>query len=178
LQALTHDELTALLTAARARRERDWLAFLLGYWHAMRASEIVNLTRADVEGGFITVRRLKGSETTVQPLMEHPDTLFNEKAAVPVYVRNMRSDQRLFEFNRNQLRRLFRGYAAAVGIPLHKRHPHVLKHTVLSELVSKIGVPATQTWAGHRSGASTLLYTRVDPVDAARAVRAALLPSI
>jgi integrase/recombinase XerD len=178
LQSLTHEELTAVLTASRARRERDWLAFLLGYWHAMRASEIVNLTRADVDGGFITVRRLKGSRTTVQPLMDHPDPLFNERAAVPVYVRNMQEKQRLFDFNRDNLRRLFRRYAEAVGIPEHKRHPHVLKHTMLSALVNKIGVPATQCWAGHLSGASTLLYTRVDPEDAARAVRAALSPGI
>jgi integrase len=60
----------------------------------------------------------------------------------------------------------------------HKRHPHVLKHTVLSELVGKIRVPATQPWAGHKSGASTLLYTRTDPDIAAAAVRAALSTGI
>lgn len=176
MQALTHDELTALLTAARARRRRDWLLFLLAYWHAMRVSEVLALTRADVEGGYITVRRLKHSETTVQPLMEHPDPLFNEAFAVPVFVRNLAVNQQLFTIKRRQAEYLFADYAEAVGIPQHKRHIHTLKHTVLTELVNKIGVPATQAWAGHRSGASTLLYTKIDPSDAARAVREALIP--
>jgi hypothetical protein len=57
----------------------------------------------DVEGGFITARRLKGSEKTVQPLIEHPDQLFNEKWAVPVFVRNMQAEQRLFPFQLRQL---------------------------------------------------------------------------
>jgi hypothetical protein len=53
-----------------------------------------------------------------------------------------------------------------------------LKHTILSELIGKAGIPATQRWAGHKSGSSTLIYTKVDDETAAAAVRAALTPGI
>jgi integrase len=144
----------------------------------MKVSEILNLTRADVEGGFVSVRRLKGSEPTIQPLMEHTNPLFNEKAAVSVYVRNLALEQRLFPFTRFQADRKFKKYGAAAALPEHKRHCHVLKHTSLAKMIGPAGVPATQAWAGHKSGASTLMYTKVDPDEAARAARSALSTGI
>ncbi len=161
------------MAAAHARRKRDWLMFLVQFWHALRASEVVALRRRDVESGFITVARLKGSDRTTQPLMQHAEPLLDEATAIPVYVRNLREDQRLFPIAGQQLLRLFRRYATVAGLPPHKRHDHVLKHTVLSYLIAKIGVPATQRWAGHKSGASTLMYTKVSDETAAEAVRGA-----
>jgi integrase len=168
----------AVLAVSNARRVRDWLMWLLTYRHALRISETLNLTRADVEGGHIIARRLKGSETTIQPLLEHPDPLLNERIAVPLFVRNLTEKQKLFTIKPRRAEYAFAGYAAAVGIPAHKRHPHVLKHTCLTELVPKIGVPAAQCWAGHKSGASTLMYTRMDPAMVAEAVRTALTSGI
>jgi integrase len=79
MKPLTKDELRSLLTVARSHSERDWLMILVAYWHGMRASEVVALTSGDIGHGEIVVRRLKGSDTTTQPLIYSTDPLFNEK---------------------------------------------------------------------------------------------------
>jgi integrase len=82
MKHLTKDELRSLLTVARSHSERDWLMILVAYWHGMRASEVVALTSADIGHDEIVVRRLKGSDTTTQPLIYSTDPLFNEKRAL------------------------------------------------------------------------------------------------
>lgn len=133
----------------------------------------MNLTRQDVEDGFITVRRLKGSLKTTQPLIEHPDPLFNEKSAVAVYVRNMHEKQRLFTINRKHFWRLFQKYAAAAGIPEHKRHPHVLKHSIAFATIGT-GIQSCRQWLGHRSPNSTGHYLEVSDEKAAEALTGAV----
>jgi hypothetical protein len=66
---LTHEELLTLLCAAKAARDRDWLMILIAFWHGLRASEVIALTATCVVDAHISVRRLKGSMHTVQPLM-------------------------------------------------------------------------------------------------------------
>ena len=67
LQSLAKDELLSFLKTARDERERDWLMFLVAYWHGLRASEVVHLERTAIANGLLTVRRLKGSDTTTSP---------------------------------------------------------------------------------------------------------------
>ena len=73
VEALSKPELLALLACAKAARKRDWLMILVGYWHGLRASEVVGLTAASIADGCVTVARLKGSMKTTQPLPEHID---------------------------------------------------------------------------------------------------------
>src|SRR6267154_22707 len=82
MQHLSKDELLALLREAKASRERDWLMILVGFWHGLRASEVTGLKRDAVRDGHLIVQRLKGSLRTVQPLVEHPDPLLNERQAL------------------------------------------------------------------------------------------------
>ena len=82
MQYLAKDELLRVLAIAKEARERDWLMFLVAYWHGLRASEVVTLQRHAVANGFLTVRRLKGSDTTTQPLIEDVDPLLNERSAL------------------------------------------------------------------------------------------------
>ena len=44
-------ELLAILSAARSKRERDWLMFLVAYTHALRASELLKLKADNIENG-------------------------------------------------------------------------------------------------------------------------------
>ena len=78
MEHLSNAELLALLAAAKASRERDWLMILVGYWHGLRASEVVGLTAGSIVDGHITVARLKGSLKTCQPLVKHADPLLDE----------------------------------------------------------------------------------------------------
>jgi integrase len=81
--SLSDDELVRLVTAARAGgRLRDWALILVTYWHGLRASEAVNLRVGDLADGFLSVSRGKGSEATLQPLMEHDNPLLNERQVI------------------------------------------------------------------------------------------------
>jgi integrase len=174
IQSLTRDELRAVLEQAWAHRKRDWLMFLVAYSHALRVSEVIAITPDDVRDGFLSVRRLKGSLATVQPLIEDEDGLFSEKEALIEYASQTRRNQRLFPFTRQHVGRLFRRYAESAGIPNHKRHTHVLKHTLCSQAVHKAGVENVRQYAGHKSLSSTGAYLRVTDEVASLKVRKAL----
>jgi len=68
---LTPQEMLDLLKAARKRSTRDWTMILLAYRHGLRASEVCGIKLADVDlkSGSISIRRLKGSLHTIQPLL-------------------------------------------------------------------------------------------------------------
>jgi integrase len=66
---------------------------LLAYRHGCRASEICNLRLDDVKRQAITIRRLKGSMYTVQPLYPHRGVpLVDELAALRSYLRDREAE--------------------------------------------------------------------------------------
>src|ERR1700694_1240050 len=70
---LEPEELLVVLKAARRRCVRDWAMILIAYRHGLRASEVCDrsLTDIDVKGRQISIRRLKGSLSTIQPIERH-----------------------------------------------------------------------------------------------------------
>jgi integrase len=170
MDALTKDELERVLEHAKAARERDWLMILVAFWHGLRASEVVALTKDNFADGFLTVKRLKGSLRTTQPLVEHPDPLLNERAALSDYLLKFAAGEPLFKVGRQHFWRLFQRYAAAAELPKHKRHPHILKHTIAMQTIHSAGVENVRQYLGHKSLSSTGAYLRVDDADAARAI--------
>jgi integrase len=174
IQSLTREELLALLRAAKAHRERDWLLILLAYWHGLRASESVGIKAHDIASGYLTTKRLKGSEKTVQRLVEHEEPLLNERQAAIDYVAKLDGNQKPFSFTRQHFWRLMQRYGKTAGIPKHKRHPHTLKHSIVTDLVAAAGVPAAQKRAGHKSGKSTLEYAKLSDQEADAAVEKTL----
>jgi integrase len=170
MQGISNDELLALLGAARAARERDWLFILVSYWHGLRVSEAVNLRLENLRGGVLTVQRLKHSLKTIQPLIEHPNPLLNEKAALTSYTLGMYTKQRLFPFSRVQGWRIVQKHGATAGLPAHKRFPHMLKHTIALATIGTAGIENTRQWLGHKSMGSTGEYLRVSDEQAAVAV--------
>jgi hypothetical protein len=110
-QSFSNDELLALLGAARRARERNWLMILVAYWHGLRASEVTAIQQHDVADGYLTVRRLKGSLKTIQPLIEHKVALLNERGALERFVASMRPNQKVFPIGRVWFWRLVQRYA-------------------------------------------------------------------
>jgi site-specific recombinase XerD len=174
MEGLSMLELRVLLTAARAHRERDWLMILVAFWHGLRASEVIEINANDVRVGYLTVKRLKGSFKTRQPLMSHSDRIFNEHSALVEFTRGMVGNQRVFAISRTQLWRLVRRYALAAGIPAHRAHPHALKHAIAAQMIETAGIQNTRQWLGHKSISSTGEYLRVTDGQAASAVARAL----
>src|SRR5712671_5027418 len=70
---LTPEETLDLLKTARNLSTRAWAMILLAYRHGLRASEVCGLKLADIDlkAGSISIRRLKGSLLTTQPIYEH-----------------------------------------------------------------------------------------------------------
>jgi integrase len=64
--------------------------------------------------------------------------------------------------SRTVLHKLMRKYGAAAGIPPALCHFHTLKHTCAVALLQQgMGVDQVQSWLGHRSIQSTMIYLRV-----------------
>lgn len=167
-------ELLAILSAARSKRERDWLMFLVAYTHALRASELLKLKADNIENGHLVIQRLKGSLRTVQPLIESDEPLLDEKRAVLEWARKSKVDSPLFPVTRQRFWQLVREYGKAAGIALHKLHPHSFRHSCALHSIASAGVENVRQYLGHRSMSSTGEYLRVTDDQAAAAVVKAL----
>lgn len=174
MQHLAKVELLRVLGEAKLERERDWLMFLVAYWHGLRATEVVTLKRLAIADGQITVRRLKGSDTTTQPLMIDAEPLLNERAAVETLARSTPPDSPIFPFSRVHYFRLFRKYAKRAGLPSHKWHPHCLKHSIAMHTIDGAGIQNVRKYLGHKSLASTGEYLKVTDEQACAAIARAV----
>lgn len=184
---LTPDETLAVLKAARERSTRDWAMILLAYRHGLRASEVcgLQLNDVDLKAGSISIRRLKGSLQTVQPLYPHRGKpLLDETVALRAWFRERPNDgsdylftsQKGGRIDRTQFFRLFQAVASAAGISSEKRHPHVLKHSLASHLVAgNVNLALVRQALGHRSITSTMQYVGTSDGQAAEAAQAALM---
>ncbi|HEX3941600.1 MAG TPA: tyrosine-type recombinase/integrase [Acidobacteriaceae bacterium] len=174
IQSLTREELLRLLGAAKRRRERDRLMIALAFNHGLRATEVVELRRDNFGAGHITVRRLKGSLKTTQELIAHAEPLLNETETLFDFLGNVPGNQRLFPVTRQRFWQLVQEYGAAAGLPKHKRHPHVLKHSIAMQTIESAGIQNVRQHLGHKSISSTGEYLKVTDDAASAAVRQAL----
>ncbi len=184
---LTPQETLALLKAARKRSMREWAMILLAYRHGLRASEVCGIKLADVDlkAGSISIRRLKGSLHTIQPLYQHRgQPLLDETAALRAWLRKRPADGSDFLFTsqkggklgRTQFFRNFQTIAESTGLPIEKRHPHVLKHSLASHLVAgNVNLALIRQALGHQSISSTMAYVGTSGSQAAEALQRALM---
>jgi integrase len=184
---LSPAELLAVLKIARAKSVRDWCAILIAYRHGMRASEVCNLRMADVDmrGQCITVRRLKGSLETRQPIYQHRgQPLLDEQKALRTWLRQREGDGSDYVFtsqkggrlSRSGFFRVFQSIAAAAGLPSEKRHPHCLKHSCATHLIAgNTNLALVKQALGHKSISSTMEYICTTDAQAAEAVATAMM---
>jgi site-specific recombinase XerD len=184
---LEPSEVLSVLRVAKAKGAREWAMILVAYKHGMRASEVCNLRLDDLDmkNGSIVVDRLKGSLRTTQALTEHRgEPLLNELKALRIWLRGRPADgsdylfcsQKGGRLDRSQFFRLFKGIAVEAGIPTEKRHPHVLKHSLASHLVSaNVNLALVKQQLGHKSIGSTIRYIATSDQQASKATGAALM---
>jgi site-specific recombinase XerD len=184
---LAPQEMLDLLKAARKRSTRNWAMILLAYRHGLRASEVCGLKLADMDlkAGSISIRRLKGSMHTIQPLYPHRgQPLLDEAAALRAWLRNRPTDgsdylftsQKGGKLSRIQFFRVFQTVAEIAGLSVEKRHPHVLKHSLASHLVAgNANLALIRQALGHRSIQSTMAYIGTSDAQAAEAIQKALM---
>jgi len=184
MKALTHDEVLKVLKAADDKRNVAMI--LLGYRHGMRASEVCGLELKDVDlkNGEITIRRLKGSLKTTQPLADvQGQPLLSEKRVLRAWLDERGDHPSRFVFvsqksgrvHRSQFYRVFADAAERAGMPKDKRHPHCLKHALGYSLVeANVNLAHIKQALGHKSIASTAIYTTPTDETTGKVVVAAL----
>ena len=176
MEYLKPNELLKVLEHARDSGPREHAMFLLGYAHALRASEIAALSVEDIRNGRIRCTRGKGSQNTVEELREHQHALLNEKLVLAAWLRERGDgDGSAFLFtsrkgsrmSRQQVYRLFRHCAELAGIEEGRLNPHVLKHSYASHLLRNgADLAFVQKALGHAHISSTVLYTHVTTSEA------------
>lgn len=167
MKALTKPELVRMLDAVEYPEER--LMMRIAFNHGLRASEVCAIRAEDVNSGYLTVQRLKGSKKTVQPLAK------DERAEVEARVSEIKSGP-LFKADRFRLYYVMKRKAGPLaGLPAHKCHPHILKHTVATLAVrAGVTVDKIQNLLGHASLGSTGRYFVADDEESFLAVAAAV----
>jgi type 1 fimbriae regulatory protein FimB len=179
LKFLTQTELKALLIEAKKRSTREHAMVLIGYRHALRCSEVCNITMAniDLDAANIRCERGKGSISNWQQLAE------DEVKALRAWLRKRPKSDSKFMFvsrkgspvSRSQFFRLFKDIAQSIGLSDEKCHPHILKHSLGTHLANA-GVPpqVIQQRLGHRNIQNTMIYLSVSSAYTDRMFEGAL----
>jgi site-specific recombinase XerD len=176
MEYLKPNELLKVLENARQAGPREHAMFLLGYAHALRASEIAALTVEDVRNGRIRCNRGKGSQHTVEELREHQHSLLNEKLVLASWLRERGDgDGSCFLFTsrkgsrltRQQVYRLFRHCVELASVDTVRKGSHLLKHSYASHLLRNgADLAFVQKALGHAHISSTTRYTHVTTSEA------------
>lgn len=166
MKALTMDELKSLLAALKSNRhgDRDYVMAVLAVRHAMRADEVCDFkwSDMDMDGGTITVRRLKGSRTRANLLAE------DEKKAVlkvPHKGAHVFLGPQGKPFDRMTFARIIERAGVKAGLPF-RCGPHRLKHTcgTYHANAGKLTPMQIQRLMGHKDFRSTQIYIDMAPV--------------
>jgi integrase len=166
----TREELDSLFATARKHDVRDYWMLMVTWNHGLRVSETLALTRDNFSGGNLAVRRLKGSEATLQPVL--PAESAETRIAFMEFV--TATEGRLFPIHRATFWRRIQDYGKEAGLATEKCHPHILKHSCgRLSYEGGMGIPEIQKWLGHVNGKNTLVYMESTQEKAAAAFAAA-----
>src|SRR5215467_1450893 len=183
-KALNPEEILKVLRIA-SESKRNLGMILLAYRHGMRASEVCDLRLSDLDlkNGQVTIRRLKGSLTTTQPLSDLPgQPILSEKKILRAWLIERRDpsdfvfvSQKGGRIHRSQFFRMFQSVAERASLPNNRRHPHCLKHALGFSLVAaNVNLASVKVALGHKSIASTAIYAVPTDEQVGKAVNAAL----
>jgi type 1 fimbriae regulatory protein FimB/type 1 fimbriae regulatory protein FimE len=164
---LTTGEVDTLIDAAKGNRwgHRDATMVLVAYRHGLRAAELCDLRRdqIDFDTAVLHVRRVKNGTPSTHPIqgdeLRALRRLLRESPASPFLFVSERGSP----FTTAGFARMIERAAIAAGLEL-KVHPHMLRHACGYALANKgHDTRAIQGWLGHRSITSTAFYTALAP---------------
>jgi integrase/recombinase XerD len=77
---------------------------------------------------------------------------------------------------RSQFFRIFKASAEEAGLPPQKSHPHALKHSLATHLISEnVNLAWVKQCLGHKAIGSTMKYVAVTDSQAAEGAQAAMM---
>ena len=160
IHVLTHAELGRLFTVITSLR--DQALFLIAYRHGLRATEVSQMARADLEfsNSKMNIHRIgRGND-------DHHALQKDEVGALKRYLKT-REDESIVLFlgvsghpiTRRGLDWLMKSYGDQAQLPKAKRHFHALKHSVATHLLSAgADLRYVHDWLGHTSLQNTAVY--------------------
>ncbi len=182
LKHLSESELLDVLECARKVSSRDHALLLVAFTHGLRNQEVARLRIGDLDwkSQEITIRRLKSSLDTVQPIVRHRGRpALCEMTALRTLRKERRPSNEPSDFlfvskkggalGQRQVNRLFAEYCELASqariarnqLPIAKsvRHVHCLKHSRGTSLVERgVNPYRIKLILGHKSMASTERY--------------------
>jgi integrase len=171
MQHLSQDELKRLLR--QVQKPRHKLMLKVGFLHGLRCSEIIELTKECIRDGYIKVQRKKGSLKTIQPYVSSTDPELDEARELNELYGTLKDGERLFPMTRDNVNKIMLKAGTLAGLPRHKIHPHVLKHSCAMSIIKVASIENVRKYLGHKSLSSTGAYLMVDDETASQAVRGA-----
>jgi integrase len=194
---LSESEMLDVLELARKTNIRDWAILVLAFHHGLRVTEVLELNLEDSinwKDRTLTVKRLKGSLTTTQPLVEmRGKPALSELVALKAYLKIRIEDGsgRLFTGQKGALRRwtltrMFRAYCEQVSsarvtkglapIARNAMHFHSIKHSIATILASRVdNIFLVKTQLGHAAISSTMHYCHPNQKLAAQKTKEVLM---
>lgn len=179
---LQPSELLSVLKIARAESLRDWLLILTAYRHGLRAGEVTALRTTDIIDGALSIKRLKGSKHTLQPLENHKgEPLLNLERGLRDWMRVRPTDagDALFPsakggtLHPKSFNFIFHKHAQKAGINFG---PHSLKHSLATHLIrANVNLAVVQQRLGHASISSTMKYVHLNDAEVAEKTHDALM---
>lgn len=145
--------------------KRNLAIFLVAYRHGLRASEVgmLKLTDINTDHGRIFCNREKNGISGEYPMQADEIKalrawLKERKDSVPALFPSLRNQP----ISRRMLDDLMKDYGEKAGIPLDKRHFHVLRHSIATHLLDAgADLRFVQDWLGHANIQSTIVYAQL-----------------
>jgi site-specific recombinase XerD len=158
-------EVERLFGAIPPKEVRDALLFDVIYRYGLRREE-ATLLRVEHVRERVRVTRVKHGISRDYPIFPRTRRL------LWTYLSRRGKDDNPYLFASSQVEgapistslvyQLFHRYAEAAGLPVDRRHPHVLRHSIAVHLLNAgWDLVDVQHWLGHASITSTLIYAQV-----------------
>src|SRR5882672_6367693 len=109
MEYLTKSELRRLFAVAYERNRTHHMAMVVGLWHGLRVTEIISIKGSHVVDGHLSVKRLKRSRPTLQPIHVDADPLFDESPLIELAAQ---TKGHLFTFSRQRMDQFVKVYGA------------------------------------------------------------------
>jgi len=172
-RSITWDEVRHMLEAVDRRMrtgKRDYAILLLLVTYGLRAGEVASLTLDDIDWGNerLRIRERKAGHSTAYPL----SPIIGQ--AIIDYLKHGRpetTDRHIFfrsvapymPLTYSAIAGRASHYLHKAGIPVSRAGSHTLRHTCVQRLVeAQFSLKVIGDYVGHRSTASTEIYTKVD----------------
>jgi integrase len=158
MEYLTRNELSRLFSAAMVENQLHWQMLLTAFYFGLRVSEVNAILGEDIQDNQLTVKRLKNSIKTLQPL---PTTTGSPEfeLRLQTLARETGARSRVFPLCRQRCDQFMKRYCRLAGIHRRKAHFHSLKHSIAMAIWFETKQPGQiKCYLGHRSMTSTMQY--------------------